>query len=116
MYAGTIILRAIGFAGLLRLVVELDAEEVGLLKSTVRARWEPRVGGGSGLPPSLLISIQSGSGLGVNGLLGRLGFGIWSLEGGWMRALAGRPSEDQYRSGNGDGDIDTIVEPPLSPI
>lgn len=58
-------------------MVELDGEVVvaGLLKSTVRARWEPRVGGGSGLLPSLLISTQSGSGLGVKGLLGffRLG-------------------------------------------
>lgn len=59
--------------------MELDAEGLawfGLLKSTVRARWEPRAGGGSGLLPSLLISTQSGSGLGVKGLLGRFGFGM----------------------------------------
>lgn len=81
LYCGTIIFRAIGVE---RLVVELDAEYAlpGLLKSTVRARWEPRVGGGSGRPPSLLISTQSDSGLGVKGLLGRLGFGMWLFEGG----------------------------------
>lgn len=65
--------------------MELDAEGLawfGLLKSTVRARWEPRAGGGSGLLPSLLISTQSGSGLGVKGLLGRFGFGMYSLDGG----------------------------------
>jgi hypothetical protein len=85
-------------------VAELEAEAAlpGLLKSMVRARWEPRAGGGSGRLPSLLTSIQSGSGLGVNGLLGRLGLGMWSFEGCWIRALAGRPSEYKYRSGKGD--------------
>lgn len=104
--------------GLERLVVELDAE-LGLfegLKSTVRARCEPRAGGGSGLLPSLLISTQSGSGLGVKGLLGRLGFGKWSFDGGWMRALAGRPSEDKYRSGNGEKGKGTVIKPPLPSI
>lgn len=74
------------------------------------------MGGGSGLLPSLLISTQSGSGLGVKGLLGRFGLGMWSFEGGWMRALAGRPSEDKYRRGNGDGEEYTIIEPPLPPV
>lgn len=59
-------------------------KELGALKSTVRARCEPRAGGGSGLlfPPVRLTSTQSGSGLGVKGLLGRLGLGKWPSEGG----------------------------------
>jgi hypothetical protein len=56
--------------------------ELGLLKSTVRALWEPRVGGGSGLPAIRFTSTQSGSGLGVKGLLGRFGLGMWPSEGG----------------------------------
>jgi hypothetical protein len=54
------------------------------LKSTVCARAVPLVGGGSGLAPtrSRLMSTQSGSGLGVNGLLGLFGFGKWSFDGG----------------------------------
>lgn len=74
------------------------------------------MGGGSGRAPSLLISTQSDSGLGVKGLLGRLGLGMWSAEGGWMRALAGRPYEDEYRYGNGEGEEYTVVEPPFSAV
>lgn len=98
--------------------VELAAEGAwgGLLKSIVRARWEPRVGGGSGRPPSLLISTQSDSGLGVKGLLGRLGLGMWFAEGGWTRALAGRPAEDEYRCGKGEGEEYTVVEPPFAAV
>lgn len=69
------------------LVVELflEAVFVPLFESNTRARCEPLVGGGSGLPPlrlSFLTSTQSGSGLGVNGLLGRLGLGMCPSEGG----------------------------------
>jgi hypothetical protein len=69
-YNGAIILRAAGFCVGGKLVE-------GLSKSTVRALCEPRAGGGSGLRllGMCLTSIQSGSGLGVNGLLGRFGFG-----------------------------------------
>lgn len=61
-----------------------EAVFVPLLESVMRARCEPRAGGGSGLPPlrlSFLTSTQSGSGLGVKGLLGRLGLGICPSEG-----------------------------------
>lgn len=88
------------------------------MKSTVRALCEPRAGGGSGL--RLLgicrTSIQSGSGLGVNGLLGRFGFGKWLLDGGSTRAFAGKPIEYEYPSYSGKDDKSTVVEPPLPPI
>lgn len=82
-WRGTLSFRAIGFRGAFgppccKLVVELDFEPDVLapLKSTVRALCEPLAGGGSGLPlPIFLTSTQSGSGLGVNGLLGRFGLG-----------------------------------------
>jgi hypothetical protein len=77
-YKGAIILRAIGFCcG--KLLVSLCPS-----KSTVRARCEPRAGGGSGLRVlgMCLTSTHSGSGLGVKGLLGRFGLGKWPLDGG----------------------------------
>lgn len=87
------------------------------LKSTVRALAVPRAGGGSGLLPMRLTSTQSGSGEGVNGLLGRLGFGKWSLAGGCTLERAGRPSKDQqHDSDRGEGERDTIVEPPLPAV
>jgi len=89
------------------------------LKSTVCALDVPRAGGGSGLPvgvPILLISTQSGSGLGVKGLLGLFGFGKWSFEGGWIRERAGRPSKYQHKCKERREDEDTIVKPPLSAI
>jgi len=51
---------------------------LGLLKSIVRALAAPLTGGGTGLESKLdrLTSTQSGSGLGVNGLLGFFGFGM----------------------------------------
>lgn len=91
--AGTMSFLALGFGGVFccRLVgVEVP------LKSTVRALCEPRAGGGSGRPPMRCTSTQSGSGLGVKGLLGRFWLGMWPSEGGWTRALAGRPLEDEY--------------------
>lgn len=83
-----------------KLVVELDIDAgklVIVLASTLRP-LEPRAGGGSGLPllGKFLTCTQSGSGLGVKGLLGFLGFGKWSLDGGCTRALAGRPSKDEH--------------------
>jgi hypothetical protein len=69
---------------------------LGLLKSIVRALAVPLAGGGSGLEPGIrLTSTQSGSGLGVKGLLGRLGLGKWSGAGGCTLERAGRPSEYQ---------------------
>jgi hypothetical protein len=87
-------------------------------KSIVRARCEPRAGGGSGLRAlgMCFTSTHSGSGLGVKGLLGRFGLGKWSLDGGCTRALAGRPCEDEYASYNRNEDESTVVEPPLPPI
>jgi hypothetical protein len=73
--AGTMSFRAGRLGVWWRLVVELF-DVLGLAKSTVLARWEPRVGGGSGRPPMRWTSTQSGSGLGVKGLLGRLGLGM----------------------------------------
>lgn len=74
-YSGAIILRAIG---------PCVRDGFGSLKSTVRDLCKPRVGGGSGLRLlcRCLTSTHSGSGLGVKGLLGRLGLGKWSLDGG----------------------------------
>jgi hypothetical protein len=72
--SGAIILRGIGFwcppCG--RFVDELCPS-----KSSVRARCEPRTGGGSSLRVlgMCLTSTHSGSGLGVKGLLGRFGLG-----------------------------------------
>lgn len=89
------------------------------LKSTVRARCEPRAGGGSGRPAFARICgtlTQSGSGLGVKGLLGRLGLGMWPSEGGWIRALAGRPLEDEYPCDEGEEEICTIVKPPFPTV
>lgn len=87
------------------------------LKSIVRDLPVPRAGGGSGLLPMRLTSTQSGSGEGVNGLLGRLGLGKWSLAGGCTLERAGRPSKDQqHDSYKGEGERDTIVEPPLSAV
>lgn len=77
---GAISFRAEGFLFTwLTLVVEL-VRLFGMfcdvpLKSIVCALAVPRVGGGSGLPPMRLTSTQSGSGEGVNGLLGFFGFG-----------------------------------------
>lgn len=74
---GTMSFLALGFCGAVccKLVVELLVVEMPL-KSTVRARCEPRAGGGSGRPPMRCTSTQSGSGLGVKGLLGRFGLGM----------------------------------------
>lgn len=67
------------------------------LKSTVRALAVPLVGGGSGFPaPVLFTSTQSGSGEGVNGLLGRLGLGKWSLLGACTLDRAGRPLSSHH--------------------
>jgi hypothetical protein len=123
---GTIIFLAGGFCDAAgkpccKLVVEL-AIELGVLaplKSTVRARCEPRAGGGSGLPLLLdnrLTSTQSGSGLGVKGLLGRLGLGMCPSDGGCVRALAGRPCEDEHPSCEWEENIGTIVKPPFPSI
>jgi hypothetical protein len=70
------------------------------LKSTVLALAgplaDPRAGGGSGLLlPIFLTSTQSGSGDGVNGLLGLIGLGKWLSDGGCTLERAGRPCEDQ---------------------
>lgn len=59
----------------LELVRLLGMSWVGPLKSTVCALAVPRAGGGSGLPPMRFTSTQSGSGEGVNGLLGLFGLG-----------------------------------------
>jgi len=66
--------------------------------STVRDLCEPRAGGGSGLRllGRCLTSTHSGSGLGVNGLLGRFGFGEWLLDGGSTRAFAGKPLSSHH--------------------
>lgn len=99
LYGGTISFLAIGLP-CFRLAAEL-AIELGVLvplKSTVCALEVPLAGGGSGLLPTLFTSTQSGSGDGVNGLLGRLWFGRWSFEGGCTLDRAGRPSEYQYKS------------------
>jgi hypothetical protein len=98
----------------------LDVVVLGpLLKSMVRALCEPRAGGGSGLLrmlPMRWTSTQSGSGLGVKGLLGRCAFGMWPSDGSWVRALAGRPLEYEYPRYQRKEDICTIVKPPFSPI
>lgn len=117
---------AIGFWGVVRwgcwrFVVELVAELGWLvpLKLEGFVRWDPLAGGGSGFPLlmlSLLTSTQSGSGLGVKGLLGRAGFGINPSAGGWTRALAGRPSKDKHGGYKGEKNQSTIAKPPLSPI
>jgi len=105
-----------------RFVVELFVElgmSLLLLKSMVRALCEPRAGGGSGLLrllPMRCTSTQSGSGLGVKGLLGRCGFGMCPSDGGWMRALAGRPLQDERPRYYREDKINTIVKPPLPPI
>lgn len=56
---------------------DAEAEMFASLKSTVRALCVPLAGGGSGLPLPLTFftSTQSGSGLGVKGLLGRFALG-----------------------------------------
>lgn len=79
MYGGTISFLAIelGAGACLRLdIVGGEDIEFGVvpLKSTVWEREVPLGGGSSGLGIRL-TSTQSGSGLGVNGLLGRLGLG-----------------------------------------
>lgn len=94
MKGGAISFLAIGFVlPCLRLAVEFDIEfgVLAPLKSTVCALAVPLAGGGSGLLPMRLTSTQSGSGLGVKGLLGLLGFGKWSFDGGWTLERAGRP-------------------------
>jgi hypothetical protein len=80
--AGTMSFLADGFCELLWCALDAEIDELGWLKSTVRARCEPRAGGGSGRPPIRFTSTQSGSGLGVKGLLGRFGLGMWPSEGG----------------------------------
>lgn len=113
-YSGAIILRAAGFC-----VAPEFVEDVGLLKSTVRALCEPRAGGGSGLLRlfcNCLMSTQSGSGLGVKGLLGLFGLGKRSLDGGWTRALAGRPLENEHPCYSREEGKSTIVKPPFPPI
>lgn len=102
MKGGAMSLRAAGLgAGFVwgMLVDELVLEVAALvpLKSTVWALAVPLAGGGSGgLPPILLTSTQSGSGDGVNGLLGLFGFGKWSFEGGWTRERAGSPLSSHH--------------------
>ncbi len=87
-------------------------------KSTVRDLCEPRAGGGSGLRPLgiCLTSTHSGSGLGVNGLLGRFGFGKWLLDGGSTRAFAGKPMKYEYPGYSMHCEKSTVVKPPLPPI
>ena len=86
--------------------------------STVRDLCEPRAGGGSGLRllGRCLTSTHSGSGLGVNGLLGRFGFGKWLLDGGSTRAFAGKPMEYEHPSYSRNYDEGTVVKPPFPPI
>ena len=120
LYWGTMSFLAIGFEVLFKLVVELDGGFGPLpLKSTVCALAVPLAGGGSGLSlfPILLTSTQSGSGLGVNGLLGRFGFGKWSLLGGCTLDRAGRPcKEDKHESKSRDQGRYTVIQPPLPAI
>ena len=88
-----------------------------LSNSTVRAFCEPRAGGGSGLRLGrCLMSTHSGSGLGVKGLLARFGFGTKSLDGGWTRALAGRPLENEHPGYSWKEEKSTVVKPPFPPI
>lgn len=65
------------------------------LKSMVWAREVPLGGGGSGLGIRF-TSTQSGSGLGVKGLLGLLGLGKWLSDGGCTRDRAGRPLSSHH--------------------
>lgn len=97
---GAASLRAIGFALVPLLLAFCDpgvdvGVPLGLLKSMVLALAVPLAGGGTGLESrlDLLTSTQSGSGLGVNGLLGLFGFGKWSCEGGCTLLRAGRPTQ-----------------------
>lgn len=116
LYGGTMSFLAIPLPCCRLVDSDLDCGVFVPLKSTVCARAVPLVGGGSGLPLLFLISTQSGSGEGVNGLLGLFGFGKWSFDGGWTLERAGRPSKDQHECNNRERVYYTIIEPPFPAI